>query len=426
MNFQSASRAQLEAAEAELAQQYQAHQSSGLSLDLTRGKPSTEQVELSSSLDGILAGNYISEEGVDLRNYGGLDGIPGMKRLFAETFSIDVSRILIGGNSSLTLMYQSALFALQFGLGGEGSAWNQESGEVKFICPVPGYDRHFSVCEHLGIKMIPVAMDENGPLMDEVESLIKADPMIKGIWCVPRFSNPTGCVYSDEVVDRIAALAGIAGNNFRVFWDNAYAVHILDDEAKELADVFVSAKKHGTEDSVLIFGSTSKVTFAGAGVAFMAASSSNLAAFKRHLGFSSIGPDKLNQQRHINLLKDATGFKAHMTQHAAILKPRFDIVEKYLIEGLAGSGIASWLKPQGGYFVSFDSEPGLAKQIVAMAADAGVKLTPAGATFPYGHDPKDANIRLAPSYPSLEEIEQAMAIFVVCVKLATVRKMLNA
>jgi aspartate/methionine/tyrosine aminotransferase len=424
LNLQSTSREQLQAFEAELSQQYQSFQSAGLNLDLTRGKPSTEQVTLSDKLDGILSGNYIGNDGTDLRNYGGLDGLPEMKQLFAETFELDPATIVIAGNSSLTLMYQSVLFAQHFGLGAD--AWNSEQGEVKFLCPVPGYDRHFSICEELGIQMIPVAMDENGPLMDEVEALIKADPMIKGIWCVPRFSNPTGCVYADDVVERIAALGSIAGQGFKVFWDNAYAVHILNDDAEELANIVGYARQQGTEDSVLVFGSTSKVTFAGAGVAFLAAAAPALKAFKQHLAISSIGPDKVNQQRHISLLKSAEGFRAHMAKHAEILRPRFAIVEKHLSSGLADSGVASWLKPNGGYFVSFDSLPGLAKEIVAMAAAAGVKLTPAGATFPYGDDPADTNIRIAPTYPTIEDIDQAMAIFVVCVKLASVRKLLAA
>ncbi|CAH0992272.1 Putative aminotransferase/MSMEI_6121 [Sinobacterium norvegicum] len=424
MNLQSASREQLQAFEAELSQQYDTYQAAGLNLDLTRGKPSTEQVALSNNLDGILSGNYFAADGTDLRNYGGLDGLPEMKQLFADTFGLDASSIAIAGNSSLTLMYQSVMFAQHFGLGAE--AWNKEEGEVKFLCPVPGYDRHFSICEELGIAMIPVAMNENGPLMDEVEALIKADPMIKGIWCVPRFSNPTGCVYSAEVVGRIAALGKIAGKGFKVFWDNAYAVHVLNDNAEELTSITDCAKDAGTEDNILLFGSTSKVTFAGAGVAFLAAASPALSAFKKHLAISSIGPDKVNQQRHIDLLKDAEGFKRHMAKHAVILKPRFDIVEKHLSEGLAAAGIATWLKPEGGYFVSFDSMPGLAKEVVAMAAKAGVKLTPAGATYPYGDDPLDTNIRIAPTYPAIEDIDQAMGIFVTCVKLASVRKLLSA
>ncbi len=426
MNFKNASKEQSLAAEKDLANQFQNLQAAKLSLDLTRGKPSTEQVQLSDALDGILAGNYIDDSGTDLRNYGGLDGIPAIKSLFADAFGLQAEQILVAGNSSLSLMHQSALYALQFGLSSTQTSWIKEGGEVKFLCPVPGYDRHFSICEHLGIKMIPVAMDANGPVMDEVEALVKADPMIKGMWCVPRFSNPTGCTYSDETVDRIAALGTIAGDNFRVFWDNAYALHIIDEDAAALSNIFTACEKYQTQDSILYFGSTSKVTFAGAGVAFLAASDSNLNGFRKHMSYSSIGPDKINQQRHVNLLKDVDGFKAHMSQHAQLIKPRFDMVEKHLSEGFADTGIAEWTKPEGGYFVSFNCLPGLAKNIIAMSNEAGVKLTPAGAAFPYGQDPQDSNIRLAPTFPSLEDVDTAMAVFVVCVKLATVRQLLDA
>ena len=416
---------ELEATLTQLESQYAAFKTANLNLDLTRGKPGSGQLDLSNGLDGVLAGNYRSESGVDCRNYGGLDGIPEAKTLFCRVLDVEPDEVFIGGNASLTLMFQAMAHAHLFGVRGPDSAWHKQ-GLVKFLCPVPGYDRHFSVCEELGIEMIPVAMTEDGPDMDQVEELVKADPRIKGIWCVPRFSNPTGIVYSDQVVDRIAKLGAIAGEHFRVMWDNAYSIHALDPSAPALASLMSAAKKHGTEDSVLLFGSTSKVTFAGSGLAFMAASQENLKYFKKHLGMITIGPDKVNQLRHVAFFKDYDGLLAHMAKHADLLKPRFDAVLSHLDRGFAQSDMGSWTVPKGGYFVSFDTRPGLAKQVVALAADAGVKLTPAGATFPYGKDPEDSNIRLAPSFPSLEDINKTMEVFVVCVKLASIRQKLAA
>jgi len=420
-----ASAQELKAQLVELESQYSDILAAKLNLDLTRGKPSGSQLDLSNGLDGILAGSYKAEGGDDCRNYGGLDGLAEAKALFSQVLGVKPSETLIGGNASLTLMFQSVVFAHIFGARGPGSAWSAE-GEIKFLCPVPGYDRHFSICEELGIKMIPVAMDENGPVMEDVEALVKSDPCIKGIWCVPRFSNPSGIVYSNEVVDRIAQLGRIAGANFRVMWDNAYAIHALHDDAPVLANLMEAARKHGTEDSVLIFGSTSKVTFAGAGLAFMGASEENLKYFKKHLGMCTIGPDKVNQLRHVKFFGDYSGLMAHMGKHAELLRPRFDAVLKHLEAGFAESDLGCWTVPEGGYFVSFDARPGLAREIVKLAAEAGVKLTPAGATFPYGKDPEDKNIRLAPSFPSLADINKTMEVFVLCVKLASVRQKLNS
>jgi DNA-binding transcriptional MocR family regulator len=425
LQLDQASTTQLREWETTLAQEYQQFKASGLNLDLTRGKPSAEQLDLSDAMNLILGDDLSNESNTDLRNYGGLDGIPECKHLFAEVLGVANDEILIGGNSSLTLMYFAVLFAQNQGFGALGASWASEGKTTKFLAPVPGYDRHFSVCEHLGIELIPVALNDDGPDMDAVEQLVKADPSIKGIWCVPRFSNPTGTVYSDQVVDRLAQLGKLAGTNFRVFWDNAYAVHSLSDDAPELANIMDRCRAHGTEDSIYIFGSTSKITYAGAGVSFAGMSKGNLKAFSHHLGMSQIGPDKINQLRHVRFLKDSEGLGAHMRAHAAVLKPRFDIVLKHLREGLADTGMASWNEPQGGYFVSFDTLPGLAKEVVQLAADAGVKLTPAGATFPYGKDPDNKNIRIAPSVPSLEEIDRAMAVFVNCVKLASVRQRLS-
>ncbi|MGK0442175.1 MAG: aspartate/methionine/tyrosine aminotransferase [Pseudohongiellaceae bacterium] len=416
---------QLRELESTLNAQYQSFQAAGLNLDLTRGKPSAEQLDLSNALDGILRGEYTDASGTDVRNYGGIDGIPQAKQLFADMIGLRPEDILVGGNGSLPLMYFSLQTALTEGLNGKDSGWSNE-GRVKFLAPVPGYDRHFAACEHLGIELIPVAMDDNGPDMDEVERLVKADPSIKGIWCVPRFSNPTGIVYSDEVVQRMAKLGHIAGANFRIFWDNAYAVHVLEDNAPALADIMQACRSEGTEDSVLIFGSTSKITFAGAGVAFMAASANNLKILKRSLGFSTVGPDKVNQYRHVKFLKDSSHLASHMAKHAAVMKPRFDAVLQQLETELANTGMASWTKPQGGYFISLDTLPGLAKEVIKLAADAGVKLTPAGATFPYGKDPENKNIRIAPTLPGIADLEKATEVFIVCLKLASVKQALAA
>jgi len=329
--------------------------------------------------------------------------------------------MLIGGNGSLTLMYFCVQSALWQGVSGAGSAWSREGTEIKFLAPVPGYDRHFSICEQLGIELLPVPLGETGPDMDQVERMVESDPAIKGIWCVPRFSNPTGIVYSDEVVARMAALPRRAGPNFRIFWDNAYAIHTLNDTAPKLAGLMEHCRSEGTEDGVYLFGSTSKVTFAGAGVAFMATSPANRAVLLQQLGIMTIGPDKINQERHVRFLKDRDTLERHMARHAEIIRPRFERVLEKLRKELGGTGMGSWTEPEGGYFVSFDTLPGLAREVVRLAGEAGVKLTPAGATFPGGEDPEDRNIRLAPTFPALDEIERAMEVFVVCVRLASVR-----
>lgn len=414
------SREALVALEQTLSAAYGQWQSRGLSLDMTRGKPNAAQLALSDALDGLLAGQFKAADGSDLRNYGGLEGLPEARALFAGMLDVDASEVLIGGNSSLTMMYTAALFAWLHGPTGAGSAW-RHAGEVKFLCPVPGYDRHFAICEDLGIGMIPVAMNDEGPDMDQVESLLAADKSIKGIWCVPRFSNPSGITYSDAVVERMAKLGKIAAKDFRIFWDNAYAVHALDHNAPKLAPIMAACRRHGTEDSVYIFGSTSKITFAGAGLAFMGTSKANLAVLCKHLGKTTIGPDKVNQERHVKFLKDMPTLLAHMDKHAALLAPRFEAVLTALDRDLGGQGMGEWTRPRGGYFVSFDTLPGLAATVVKLAADAGVKLTPAGSTWPYGKDPANSNIRLAPSFPSVEDIRTAMDVFTTCVKLATVR-----
>ncbi len=417
---QSANRQELLALEAKLEEKLGAFKNSALKLDLTRGKPSATQLDLSNSLDGLLGGDYHVGT-VDLRNYGGLDGIAEAKALFAPLLGVSHEEILIGGNASLTLMYQSVLSAMYFGVQGAGSAWRDEC-TVKFLCPAPGYDRHFTICQQLGIEMINVPFTADGPDMDRIEELVASDASIRGIWCVPRFSNPTGHVYSDATVQRFARLAPKAGPNFRIFWDNAYAVHALTDDAPKLLPIMDACREQGTEDSVLIFGSTSKITFASAGLGYMGASQQNLKHFKAALAASTIGPDKINQQRHVLFLRDRATIEQHMRQHAEILAPKFELVLEQLDKDLGDDDYGSWSRPQGGYFVSFDTLPNLATQVVAMADDAGVKLTAAGATFPYGKDLADSNIRIAPSYPTMDELRQAMQVFTTCVKLATVRQ----
>jgi aspartate/methionine/tyrosine aminotransferase len=425
MHLEDYGRSELQAWLAELEARYRDFQARGLALDLTRGKPSLEQLELSAALDGILSGDFRLSDGTDSRGYGGLDGIPEARPLAAEWLGVEEAEVLVGGNSSLTLMYLFMLSSHLLGLHGSDSAWCRDTHGARFLCPVPGYDRHFAICEALGIEMIPVAMNADGPDMAAVESMIAADPGIKGIWCVPKFSNPTGAVYSDDVVRRVADLPGRAGAGFFVFWDNAYAVHELSGSPLPLRDLMDECRRRGNEDSVVIFGSTSKVTFAGAGLAFMGGSVETLKAFRRHLSVATIGPDKVNQLRHLRFLPDMRAVRDLMRRHAELLRPKFERVQAVLREGLLDRGMGEWTDPAGGYFVSFDALPGLATAIVARAAEAGVKLTPAGAAFPYGRDPQDRNIRLAPSYPSLDDVEQALQVFVTCVQKCSAEKRLR-
>jgi aspartate/methionine/tyrosine aminotransferase len=418
-----ATREQLQQWQEDLAAKHESFKSSGLNLNLTRGKPSTSQLTLANALDGALDGNYISDDGTDTRNYGGLVGLPGMRALAAEILGVTDTEVLVGGNSSLTLMYFCILFAWEFGPNGKGSAWKKES-TVKFLCPAPGYDRHFAICEEFGIEMINIPMGEGGPDMDLIESMVADDTAIKGIWCVPKYSNPTGCVYNLDTVERLAKLGTIAADNFRVFYDNAYVVHDLSDETPVLPNIMDYCRQYGTESSVLQFASTSKVTFAGAGVAFLASSKDNLKVISRHLGIAAIGPDKVNQLRHLKVIKNLADLQSHMKKHAELLRPRFACTLRHLNENFGKSDLGLWSNPKGGYFISFDTRPGLAGEVVRLSAEAGVKLTPAGATFPYGKDPEDKNIRLAPSFPSVEEIDKAMDVFCNSVKLASVRQKL--
>lgn len=414
---------QLTTWESELSQQLAALRAQNLRLDITRGKPCAEQLSLSDSLDGILDGDYRAADGTDTRNYGGLDGLPEAKQLGAELLGVEASSVLVGGNSSLALMFLAADVGARYGFYGPDSAWLQQP--AKFICPVPGYDRHFSVCETLGLDMVTVPMLATGPDMDTVEALVAEDQNVVGLWCVPKYSNPTGVVYSDNTVERIAKLGSITQSNFRVFWDNAYTVHDLVQQPKTLANIAEACQRHGTEDSVIQFASTSKITHAGSGVSFLSASPNNLKALKKVLGMMTIGPDKTNQLRHCKLLPNLAVVKTHMQKHAAIIRPRFEIVLSKLEEHFGDGDLGQWEKPEGGYFISFDARPNCAKAIVQLAAETGVKLTPAGATFPHGDDPNDSNIRIAPTVPTVEELDKAMDVFVTCVKLVSVREKLG-
>ena len=375
MQLDQASAEQLTQWEQALSAEYQALLEKNLSLDLTRGKPSSEQLSLSDSLDGILGGNYKSADGVDTRNYGGIEGLKESRSLGAEMLDLDIDQVYAIGNSSLSLMFLAVDTALRFGLsGGESSAW-KHSGNVKFLCPCPGYDRHFTVCEQLGIEMVVTPMLDTGPDMDAIEELIKKDSSIRGMWCVPKYSNPTGVTYTAETVRRIAALGNIAHPDFRVFWDNAYGVHTLEAEADALLPVMKACQEQGNEDLVIQFASTSKITHAGAGVAFIGGSVANLSGIKKALSATTIGPDKVNQLRHAKFLPDMVALKAHMQKHAAILKPRFDCVLSKLEAAFSESPSVSWESPKGGYFVSVDIPDNCAKEVVRLAADIGVKLT---------------------------------------------------
>jgi aspartate/methionine/tyrosine aminotransferase len=399
---------------------YAAIQQKGLKLDMTRGKPSNEQLDLANEYLTVLsASDYKALDGTDTRNYGGLDGLPEMKAIFAELLETAPANVIVGGASSLTMMHDAVVRALLHGVPGGDGPW--QKSKIKFLCPAPGYDRHFAICQHHGIEMISIELDANGPDMASVEQLVKADASIKGMWCVPKYSNPTGETYSAEVVQRLAAMR-TAAPDFRLFWDNAYAVHDLHDTSDPLVEILSTCEKAGNPNRVFEFASTSKICFAGAGVAVMATSAQNVADQKRHLGIQTIGPDKVNQLRHVRFFKDAAGVKAHMRKHAALLRPKFDAVTRIFERDLGESGLAAWTKPRGGYFVSLDTLDGCASEVVKLADEAGVKLTPAGATFPLGKDPRNRNIRVAPSLPPASQVETAMEVVTLCVQLASARK----
>jgi aspartate/methionine/tyrosine aminotransferase len=397
-----------------------------LALDLTRGKPAADQLDLSNALDGVLRGNYTTSDGVDARNYGTLRGIPEARRLGAELLDVPFETVFAGGNSSLQLMHFVVENAYERGLFGERSAWRIEAtargAPVKFLCPVPGYDRHFAINEALGIEMVPVPLGPDGPDVAELSRLVAADPLIKGIWCVPQYSNPTGIVYADAVIEQIARLPRAAGRHFLVMWDNAYAVHHLQFPARRMASLYALAVREGTADHVVTFGSTSKITFAGAGVAFLAASERTLGQIEKRLGPSTIGFDKVNQLRHARFLENR--LESHMRAHAELLRPKFAAVLRQL-ETLAPLRIIDWTNPAGGYFVSVNTRPGLAKEVVRLAREAGVTLTPAGATFPRGCDPQDRNIRIAPTFANVSDVQAAMEVFTLCLQLASTRQILE-
>ncbi|MFZ9035308.1 MAG: aminotransferase class I/II-fold pyridoxal phosphate-dependent enzyme [Francisellaceae bacterium] len=405
----------------QLKQRYQTFVDKKLNLDMTRGKPCAAQLDLS---DPLLT-NLVHQDVLihnDCRNYSPpplLSGLPEMKTLMAEVLGIDAKNIVIGGNSSLNLMYDTLIKAMLFPLPGQDRVWSSHD-KVKFLCPVPGYDRHFSICESLGIEMINVPLTGHGPDMDRVEQLVAEDAAIKGMWCVPKYSNPTGEIYSNEVIRRLATMKTAAAD-FTLFWDNAYAVHHLDmSKPFEIMDILAACESAGHANRVFMYASTSKITYAGAGVAILAANEANLAWYLKHMKIQTIGYDKINQLRHLKLLKDKAHFMAHMGEHAKILKPKFDIVDSVLRDELGQNGeYATWRLPDGGYFISFNTKAGLARKVIDMAAKAGVKLTEAGATYPYGRDSNDSNIRIAPSLPSVEELKLATEILAVVVKIAT-------
>ncbi len=409
--------AELDAAISALEAQTNEIRAKGLSLDMARGKPSREQTDLSRPMLDILNANSdLSDEGASVENYGLPDGLPSARRLAAELLGVDAANVVVNGSSSLNLMHDAIVNAYTKGIAGQ-KPWCQQ-GEVKFLCPAPGYDRHFAVTARYGIKNIPVAMTPTGPDMDEVERLVQSDPQVKGIWCVPKYANPTGISYSDETVRRFAALKP-AAPDFRIFWDNAYIVHDLYDEGDELLNIFDAMEEAGTENLVYEFASTAKVTFPSSGMAFVTASPSDIAELRAAFAIERVSPEKISQLAHVRFLRDLAGIKAHMAKHAAIVRPRFELVQQKLEEGLGDAGVATWTTPRGGYFVSFDGPQGSAKRIVAMMRELGVTLTGAGATWPYGDDPLDANIRIAPTFPSLADLGAALDVFVVVVRLVS-------
>lgn len=408
-----------------LEEQFSEVKAKGLNLDMSRGKPSAAQLDLAMGMMDVLnsKSDLKCQEGVDCRNYGVLDGIQEAKQLLADMMEVPKDNIVIFGNSSLNVMYDTIARSMTHGVMGS-TPWCKLD-KVKFLCPVPGYDRHFAITEHFGIEMINIPMTESGPDMDLVEKLVSEDEAIKGIWCVPKYSNPQGITYSDETVHRFAKLKP-AAKDFRIYWDNAYGIHHLyEDKQDYLIEILMECKKEGNPDMVYKFCSTSKVSFPGSGVSAIAASDANLVAIRKQMTIQTIGHDKLNQLRHARFYKDIHGMVEHMKLHADILRPKFETVLSVLEEELGGLGIGSWLAPRGGYFISFDAMEGCAKAIVAKAKEAGLIMTPAGATFPYGKDPKDSNIRIAPSYPTPEELKIAAEIFVLSVKLVSIDKLLE-
>lgn len=397
----------------------------GLKLDMSRGKPGADQLDLSMGLlDCVTSSATIkAQDGTDCRNYGVLDGIPEAKALMAQLMEVSADEVIVGGNSSLNLMYDAVSRAMTHGVPGSERPWCKLD-TVKFLCPVPGYDRHFGITQHFGVEMIPVDMTPDGPDMEQVARYVEADPAVKGIWCVPKYSNPQGYSYSDETVRAFAALKP-AASDFRIFWDNAYCVHDLEPgKGDRLLSILEACKQTGKEDMVYLFCSTSKITFPGGGLSAIGASANNISHIKKSMSMQTIGHDKLNQLAHARYFKDVEGLRSHMERHAAILRPKFVKVQETLSRELDGLEIAQWTKPNGGYFISLDVLEGCAKRTLALCKDAGVVMTPAGATHPYGNDPKDVNIRIAPTFPPVTELETAAELLCLCVRLAAVEKLL--
>ena len=425
MQYNDMSKEELLTLKESLNKEYAEAKAKGLALDMSRGKPSAKQLDVSLGLlDTINSSSDLKTlDGTDCRNYGVLDGIPEAKKLMADMMGTTPDHVIVYGNASLNIMYDQISRAYTHGILGN-TPWCKLD-KVKFLCPVPGYDRHFAITERFGIEMINIPMSESGPDMGMVEEYVSKDASVKGIWCVPKYSNPQGYTYSEETVKRMAALKP-AAEDFRIFWDNAYVIHDLyDDNKDEIADIISECEKAGNPDMVFEFASTSKVSFPGSGIAALATSANNIADIKKQLTIQTIGHDKLNQLRHVRFFKDINGLKEHMRKHAEFMRPKFEAVESVLEEELGGLGIGSWTEPKGGYFISFEAMDGCAKAIVAKCKEAGVKLTGAGATFPYGKDPKDSNIRIAPSFPTPDEMKQAADLFVLCVKLVSVEKLLE-
>ena len=421
MYFKSLTKAELENELSKVKARYDSFKSRSIALDMSRGKPSPEQLDVSSEAfdSETVISSFKNETNIDCRNYGGLDGLPELKKLFAEILGVDEALVIVGGNSSLNMMFDTIAQAMAHGFGAE--PWLKQ-GKIKFLCPSPGYDRHFAICEHFGIELVLVENTPEGPDMDKVEELVK-DPTVKGMWCVPKYSNPEGITYSDKTVRRIAALKP-AATDFRVFWDNAYVIHDLYDETDKLLNIYDECVKNGNENLVIQFTSTSKITFPGAGVAAQAAGAEDIARIKNRMSFQTIGPDKLNQLRHAKAFSSIEKVKEHMKKHADILRPKFEIVLNCFEKEFDGLGIANWTKPKGGYFISLNLIEGTAKRTHTLCKEAGLVLTGAGATFPYGKDPKDRNLRIAPSYPTTEELELAAELLAISAKIASIEKIL--
>lgn len=415
--YATMSKAELIQEKEQLMKEYKEFQDLGLKLDMSRGKPGVDQIALSMEMLRCLTPEEILAAG----NYGILDGIPKAKQFFADLLEVKPENIIVGGNSSLNLMYDSIARAMQFGVS-DCIPWNQQA-KVKFLCPVPGYDRHFAICELFNIQMVNIPMNDDGPDMDMIEDLVHNDPTVKGVWCVPKYSNPTGVSYSDNVVRRFGALKP-AAPDFRIFWDNAYVVHHLSHDQDQILNIFEECKKNGNEDMVLEFTSTSKITFPGAGLSCIAASERNVKAILKIMTVQTIGYDKLNQLRHVKYL-ESQDLAEHMKKHADIIRPKFELVQRHLHQELGHLHIAKWTEPKGGYFISFDTMEGCAKRVGELCKQGGVTLTPVGATYPYGIDTEDSNIRIAPTYPPLEELEQAMKLFCIAVRIASIEKLLG-